>query len=127
MRFKRLLYALCLFAGCALAQTATDSQGGLFSTPGYPAPSTATRPPASSGMPPPRGVDTDRLNERGTVSTPRPTGPRSDEDLLRDEWLRQESMRRPEVPRPSEFQKFVEGATGRLLPVFGARFFGDSI
>ncbi|MBE2241951.1 MAG: SLBB domain-containing protein [Burkholderiaceae bacterium] len=27
-------------------------------------------------------------------------------------------------PRPSEFQRFVQTATGRLLPVFGASFFG---
>jgi hypothetical protein len=37
---------------------------------------------------------------------------------------------RPEAPtppaKPSEFQKFVEAATGRLLPVFGADFFADS-
>lgn len=29
-------------------------------------------------------------------------------------------------PRPSEFQKFVETATGRLLPVFGSRFFSEA-
>ncbi len=36
--------------------------------------------------------------------------------------------RRPPAtpPRPSEFQKFVETATGRLLPNFGADFFADA-
>ncbi|MBC7730883.1 MAG: SLBB domain-containing protein, partial [Bacteriovorax sp.] len=29
-------------------------------------------------------------------------------------------------PKPSEFQKFVEAATGRLLPLFGAGFFVDA-
>ncbi len=29
----------------------------------------------------------------------------------------------PPPPRPTEFQKFVETATGRLLPIFGAEFF----
>lgn len=29
-------------------------------------------------------------------------------------------------PRPNEFQRFVEGATGRLLPIFGAGFFIDA-
>ena len=29
-------------------------------------------------------------------------------------------------PPPSEFQKFVEASTGRLLPVFGAGFFADT-
>ncbi|MFZ2650313.1 MAG: SLBB domain-containing protein [Burkholderiaceae bacterium] len=29
-------------------------------------------------------------------------------------------------PKPSEFQKFIEAATGRLLPIFGASFFADS-
>ena len=31
--------------------------------------------------------------------------------------------RRFEPPKPSEFQKFVQAATGRLLPVFGSSFF----
>lgn len=36
--------------------------------------------------------------------------------------------RRPPAtaPKPSEFQKFVEAATGRLLPNFGAEFFADA-
>ncbi|MGH8797497.1 MAG: SLBB domain-containing protein, partial [Caldimonas sp.] len=29
-------------------------------------------------------------------------------------------------PKPSEFQKFVESATGRLLPLFGSTFFADA-
>ena len=29
-------------------------------------------------------------------------------------------------PKPSEFQKFVETATGRLLPLFGSSFFADA-
>jgi polysaccharide biosynthesis/export protein len=38
------------------------------------------------------------------------------------------SMRRfePPPPKPSEFQRFVEAATGRLLPFFGAGFFTDA-
>ncbi len=32
----------------------------------------------------------------------------------------------PIPPKPSEFQKFIEGATGRLLPIFGASFFIDA-
>ena len=36
-------------------------------------------------------------------------------------------LRRVEPPaKPGEFQRFVEGATGRLLPIFGARFFADT-
>ena len=37
-------------------------------------------------------------------------------------------MRRvdPAPPRPSEFQKFIEAATGRLLPIFGASFFSEA-
>ena len=30
-------------------------------------------------------------------------------------------------PKPSEFQRFVEAATGRLLPNFGASFFADAL
>ena len=29
-------------------------------------------------------------------------------------------------PKPNEFQRFVEGATGRLLPIFGSTFFADA-
>ena len=29
-------------------------------------------------------------------------------------------------PKPNEFQRFVEGATGRLLPIFGSAFFADA-
>ncbi len=29
-------------------------------------------------------------------------------------------------PKPNEFQRFVEGATGRLLPIFGQKFFADA-
>ena len=39
------------------------------------------------------------------------------------------SRRRSELrppPKPSEFQRFVEAATGRLLPVFGSAFFADA-
>ncbi len=30
------------------------------------------------------------------------------------------------LPPPGEFQRFVEGATGRLLPIFGSAFFADA-
>ena len=32
----------------------------------------------------------------------------------------------PPPPKPNEFQRFVEGATGRLLPIFGSAFFADA-
>ena len=32
----------------------------------------------------------------------------------------------PPPPKPNEFQNFVEGATGRLLPIFGSTFFADA-
>ena len=30
------------------------------------------------------------------------------------------------APKPNEFQRFVEAATGRLLPIFGSAFFADA-
>jgi len=127
MRFIHCLFALCLAAGAAFAQTAPDTSGGTFVTPGYP-PATAARPgtlpngqvPAAPGRPGYPGT-----TPSDTTTDPRATtGPQA-RPRQEDEFESQ--RRRLEAPaRPSEFQKFVESATGRLLPVFGARFFTEA-
>lgn len=121
MRFIPSLLALCLFAGAALAQTSPDTSGGTFVTPGYP-PATTPRQGTAPGSQP--------TGRSGTATTPdvqQPvTRPGMAAPQARPEDTFEEPLRRLEPPKPSEFQKFVESATGRLLPVFGASFFADA-
>lgn len=115
-------------AWCAASARAADepAAGGTFNAPGY-TPAPAASAPAGPGqatspyggaMPnraggPPGARDTQRELPRrdGTPMSQQDVGPR-----------------RIELPpaRPGEFQKFVELATGRSLPVFGASFFVDA-
>lgn len=125
MRFIHCLFvALGLAAGAAFAQTAPDTSGGTFVTPGYPP--TTTRPGSvPNGQLPVTPT-------RPGVATPADALPDSRLPTRRADRLRQEDelelqRRRLEPPpKPSEFQKFVESATGRLLPVFGASFFTEA-
>ena len=113
--------ALLVAAPGARAQSLSTAEGDTFIAPSYPgrtlpgqtAPATngnagavrGDRPGPSPGTPVrgPRAAD-DRTT---TGSDPAdPTGPRYEPP-----------------PRPTEFQRFVEAATGRLLPHFGADFF----
>jgi len=132
MRQFRILLALCLLNGAALAQTPTDNtSGGTFVTPGYTPPTsqtTPTRPGTQGQNMPDSGSGTPALrspngSRDSTNSQPTGTQTRTTPADIERESQRQ----RPETPaRPSEFQRFVEGATGRLLPVFGANFFTEA-
>lgn len=125
MRFIPSLLALCLVAGAALAQPLPDNSGGSFVTPSY-TPQATTRPGTTPGgqpgaTPSRPGVQTPTAPD-ATTGTRVPPGVRT-----RPEDEPELQRRRPELPpRPSEFQKFVESATGRLLPVFGASFFTEA-
>ncbi|HEY0820584.1 MAG TPA: SLBB domain-containing protein [Rhizobacter sp.] len=101
-----------------------ESVGGSFNTPGYaPAPAMGASAPGRSL--PPAGMGGQRQPGRGSVGAEGQGGAQG-----RPRDLRQEdpAQRRIELTpaRPSEFQRFVESATGRLLPVFGASFFVDA-
>ncbi len=103
--------------------------GGTFTAPGYPprtAPAgtpaagmagtgTAAQPGNAAVRGP--GAPNGAANPRGNGANARPGNAN---DLL--------PPRRAELPppKPGEFQRFVEGATGRLLPIFGASFFADA-
>ena len=127
MSFSGLLPALALNSirgACAAALLLATSaghaadetpSGGTFNTPGYPARtapvgtqsatgsagSTGTSPGRESAQPnPPQNAPRERL----------PPPRRADQP----------------PPQPGEFQRFVEGATGRLLPIFGSTFFADA-
>lgn len=131
MRPLHFLLALCLSSGAALAQTdSTDANnGGTFVSPGFPAAGTQkTQTPVVPGASPGQGL---RI-EPGNL----PAGPEFNGPVVRtpaklratqnpDDSL-DALTRRPQKPvKPSEFQRFVEDATGRLLPVFGADFFSQ--
>jgi polysaccharide biosynthesis/export protein len=130
MRQFRILLALCLLNGAVLAQTPTDNtSGGTFVTPGYMPPTSQTAPtrPGTQGQNTPdssSGTTPPLRSPNGSrdSTNPQPTGNQTRTTPADTE--RQPQRQRPETPsRPSEFQRFVEGATGRLLPVFGANFF----
>jgi protein involved in polysaccharide export with SLBB domain len=126
---KRLVLVLACSAGAvAFAQ----STNGSFNAPRYlpPAGTTGTPGPGSERS-------TDSLQGPNAPRTTRPgTEPSRDGrsrnqdritgDMLDDGELRDERRQRPTPPPPpSEFQKFVELATGRMLQPFGARFFAE--
>ena len=95
------------------------SRSDTFATPSYPG--TAT----------PRGATQSSPGSTGQNAAPVLTdeaGRRTQQTPARDPESTERSQRRAAAPppKPSEFQKFVEAATGRLLPIFGAGFFGDA-
>ncbi len=107
-----------LSLGLASAHAADDPlNSGTFSAPVY-------SPAASaSGV---SGSNTGNANGAAGNNNPHqgdysgaPGTRRGDNDEL---------ARRTELPaaKPSEYQKFVEAATGRQLPVFGSSFFADA-
>jgi protein involved in polysaccharide export with SLBB domain len=116
-----VLLALCV-CGKTSAQTAEEPKsGGTFNTPGYPPP-TAARPRDAANNAPRPGAATAASADRATFPAtgqpgpqrPGTAGPSTQPELRRVD---------PVPPKPSEFQKFIEAATGRLLPIFGASFF----
>ena len=126
LRPARLLLALCLVAASFGASAADDPNSNTFTAPGYPAASTQRNGgqpglanpqtgPAAGGP----GIRS-MQNPNGAGANPRPPGVQSGNPG-------ETFMRRAEPPpKPGEFQKFVETATGRLLPLFGSSFFADT-
>ncbi len=130
LRATLLACLAALSLGSALSARAADEPdaGGTFTTPGYPprtppagtpaAGTTGTgnaqQPGNTAGRTP--GAPNGAANPRGNGANTRPG---NGNDLV---------PRRAEMPpaKPSEFQRFVEGATGRLLPIFGSTFFADA-
>lgn len=119
-----LVLGLALVAATAHSQTSsteppTSTTGnGVFNAPGYPA--------AGTGG----GRDTRDLRRDG-VTTPSLRGatPRSPStpDGPADGRVDPTRLPREKLPPvPGEFQRFVEDATGRMLPIFGSRFFEDA-
>jgi protein involved in polysaccharide export with SLBB domain len=106
----------------ALAQSIDEpSPGGTFNTPGY-SPGQGTRQGTGQG-----GTQVPGAASGGarTLGTPPNTIGSGTTRQPQNGLLTDPLQRRTELPppKPSEFQKFVEAATGRLLPAFGAGFF----
>jgi polysaccharide biosynthesis/export protein len=123
-----LLRALAAFGIGLLAghaQAADETGGGTFNTPTYAPSSAASAPTAGPTTPSPRGLSPS-TNGAGMAGARGTEAQRREADPSR-QGLDTPSRRIELAPaRPGEFQKFVEGATGRSLPVFGASFFVDA-
>ncbi|HEX6364311.1 MAG TPA: hypothetical protein VFZ93_15245, partial [Albitalea sp.] len=123
MRHLRLLAALCLL--CPLLAMAQIDTGGGSSTGTFVAPGLGTSSvPGPAGAPGvlPGGTTSDMgagLRQPALVTPIFPTELPERRFAPRIEPL--------PPAKPSEFQKFVEEATGRLLPVFGANFFANPL
>ncbi len=113
----RLLFLMSFVVSAATAHAADDQPGGAnsFNTPSYPGSATLKGGPAVNPAGQQRPVPT--INATDAAARGQPTGNTLDQP-----------PRRIDLPpaKPSEFQKFVETATGRLLPIFGDRFFAEN-
>jgi len=119
------LAALLSLAGGARAQSADQSDsGGMFTAPGYPL-GTPVRNAIPGVAPAPGTGNSAQPPAQGNGRTPANgnAGSRTGRDLS-DVFPRRAEQAPP--PRPNEFQRFVEAATGRLLPIFGSAFFADA-
>ncbi len=107
-----------------LLASAQLTSGGIFNTPTYgiTAPSQRAAPSERAGRrADPATREDDRLRRSADDRS------RSDDQRIEDGVDRDQDRRRLALPpAPTEFQKFVEQATGRLLQPFGSRFFSDS-
>ena len=110
------------------AQALDPTTPNMFSAPGYPNANPRATPPGQVGQQPAGANPTSPQDAPGqrpnaTPNNAYPGNPRQFADPT-DSSLTRRGDRQP--PKPSEFQKFVETATGRLLPLFGSSFFADA-
>ena len=120
-----LFLALGSAFGTGLVQAADEPPGkpNTFTTPSYPAAMTQKGGAPQGGQPNAAAPGQGNLpaDVAGTRSL-------QNGSPVRSPTAAELNLRRADAPapKPSEFQKFVEGATGRLLPLFGASFFIDA-
>jgi protein involved in polysaccharide export with SLBB domain len=107
-----LAVLLTLHAGHAAAADELPP-GGTFSTPGY---ATAASAPTGANAP---GYAPTTGGALRNVPTPGQATQRDDDDA-------NARLRNLPPPKPSEFQRFVEAATGRQLQPFGSNFFAEA-
>jgi protein involved in polysaccharide export with SLBB domain len=120
-RFALLMATVAWLAAPAHAQNVDDPNNpgasSTFSTPNYP---NGNNRNGAQG----NGVDQGDAATR-SLRNGNPQG--TQRNGAANGYVPDELSRRADLPppKPSEFQKFVEAATGRLLPIFGSRFFAD--
>lgn len=129
LRVLSFLLALSAVAAPAAAAPEDDARaraatsGGVFNAPGYPGTGgtgTDSQLDRGRGGPSITGRDTRGSSPDARGQTPDGRFPGSERDVTPSGRALQP------LQRPSEFQRFVETATGRRLPVFGADFFADA-
>ncbi|HEY2190179.1 MAG TPA: SLBB domain-containing protein [Caldimonas sp.] len=118
-----LILAMLLAAWLPVRAADEPDSGGTFTTPTYPP---RTQTPGSAAVPPStaagaqQGTISGRPADNGNLDNGAPARGRN----AADNFPRRTERAPP--PKPSEFQRFVEGATGRLLPIFGSSFFAQA-
>ncbi|HEV7575098.1 MAG TPA: SLBB domain-containing protein [Caldimonas sp.] len=121
-----LLALMSLAVGLPARAADEPDAGGTFTSPGYPqrnvpqGGNAGTQPGATIGNPATQIGG--RPNGNGSNAN-NGTSPRNGRDP--NDAFPRRSEPAP-LPKPNEFQRFVEGATGRLLPIFGSTFFADA-
>ena len=113
---RALALSVCMSLGAAASFAADEGSSGSFNAPSY---SSGASAPTGSGQQQQapnmqRGAaGSGNVQQRGSDSLQRSNdaGPRRNELI---------------PAKPNEFQKFVEAATGRQLPLFGTSFFVDA-
>ncbi len=122
--FARALVALGFALGASVSRSADElpATNNTFNTPGYPATS-QQRQGGPQGQPDgsSSGARSLQNSSNANGSAVRLRGPGNDSV---DAFGRR--LVELPAPKPGEFQKFVEAATGRLLPLFGSAFFTDA-
>jgi protein involved in polysaccharide export with SLBB domain len=123
------LRALALSVGLSMSGAASfaaeEAGNGTFNTPTY-APSASAPVAGQRTLPGQMRGQVPGQAQRAAAGQQPSTPPRAGE--AGERGVDDPSQRRIELApvQPGEFQKFVEEATGRQLPVFGASFFVDA-
>jgi protein involved in polysaccharide export with SLBB domain len=119
------LFFLALVAAALPARAADEpDSGGTFTTPSYPPRGTTQNNNPSL----PQGTGSTQ-QPGATGRLPTQPGAIDNTGAQRNRAQGETPLRRTEPlppPRPTEFQRFVEGATGRMLPIFGSTFFAQA-
>jgi protein involved in polysaccharide export with SLBB domain len=119
------LFFLALVATALPARAADEpDSGGTFTTPSYPPRGTTQNNNPSL----PQGTGSTQ-QPGATGRLPTQPGAIDNTGAQRNRAQGETPLRRTEPlppPRPTEFQRFVEGATGRMLPIFGSTFFAQA-